>query len=241
MGRFIDPASPLFDSAGVPLSGGKLYFYATGATTPQNTWSDKALTVLNANPILLNSAGRPVAEIWLSPALYYKVALTTSADVPVYTRDPVDSTPDLANTTDTALGDALVGVKNILAGGVARTQHQKNADLVNLKDFGAKFDGVTNDRAAIQSALDSGEDLLIPRGLGLIDGPLVMRTSRQRLAGMGWGSQIRLTSTNGVLCSIAIKARALYPLLEDFELQGSAVSEPVGGAGLHYQHDQRRQ
>lgn len=48
---------------------------------------------------------------------------------------------DLANTTDPAKGDALVGVKQPVTGAVARTQHDKNADILNAHDFGAIGDG----------------------------------------------------------------------------------------------------
>lgn len=65
---------------------------------------------------------------------------------------------DLASTASTALGDALIGV---LAGGVPRTQHDKNADIVSVKDFGAKGDG-SNDTEAINAALlSTGGDVTI--------------------------------------------------------------------------------
>ena len=44
-------------ASGAPLSGGKVYTYAAGTTTPQTTWSDAAGTVANANPVILDSRG----------------------------------------------------------------------------------------------------------------------------------------------------------------------------------------
>lgn len=50
------------DANGAPLSGGSVYFYEPGTTTPKNTYQDSGLTVLNSNPVVLNAAGR--ATIW---------------------------------------------------------------------------------------------------------------------------------------------------------------------------------
>lgn len=50
------------DSNGVPLSGAQVFFYVPGTTTPKTTFQDPGLTVPNANPVVLNSAGRAV--IW---------------------------------------------------------------------------------------------------------------------------------------------------------------------------------
>jgi hypothetical protein len=50
--------SQQFDSQARPLSGGKLYFFATGTSTPQNAYQDTALTIAHPNPLTLDSSGR---------------------------------------------------------------------------------------------------------------------------------------------------------------------------------------
>jgi hypothetical protein len=59
-----DPIFTGIDANGNPLSGGKLFAYAAGTTTPQDTYTSSALTSANANPVVLDSAGR--ATIFLS-------------------------------------------------------------------------------------------------------------------------------------------------------------------------------
>jgi hypothetical protein len=51
-----------FDNNGVPLNGGSVTFYIPNTTTFKNTYQDEALTILNTNPVVLDSAGRAV--IW---------------------------------------------------------------------------------------------------------------------------------------------------------------------------------
>lgn len=70
----------------------------------------------------------------------------------------------LANGADPSKGDALLGVKSALAGAVARTQHQKNADLVSLGDFGGVGDGATNNDAAVVAAEAVADDIWLPPG-----------------------------------------------------------------------------
>lgn len=78
-----------FDNSGVPLTGGKIYTYAAGTTTPQATYTTSAGNVAHTNPIVLDAAGRvPSGEIWLT-FLSYKFVITTSTDVLIATYDNI--------------------------------------------------------------------------------------------------------------------------------------------------------
>ena len=93
MAVFLSPvggaAAQFFTNSGVILSGGKLYAYAAGTTTPQVTYTSFSGNTAHTHPIILDSAGRvPGGEIWLSVSPY-KFALYTSADVLIATYDNI--------------------------------------------------------------------------------------------------------------------------------------------------------
>jgi hypothetical protein len=97
------PAVPgqWFDNNGDPAAGAKMFTYAAGTTTKINTYSDVGLTTPNANPVVLDSAGR--ATIFLTPGTSYKFVLAPSTDTdpptsPIWTRDNISAIP--ASTVD---------------------------------------------------------------------------------------------------------------------------------------------
>lgn len=177
----------LFDNNGNPLSGGKVFTYLGGTTTPVATYTTESASVAHTNPIILDSAGRVPSggEIWLNDGdgTSYKFVVKTSTDVVIATYDNVPGTyssGDLANTTDVNKGDALVGfrqssIAGLYTGAVGRTVHDKLQEWVSIRDFGAVGDGSTNDTAAIQAAIDAvatgaGSGVVyIPAGTYLID------------------------------------------------------------------------
>lgn len=69
----------VLDSNGDPVSGGKIYIYAAGTTTPATTYSDNDLTVAHAFPVVANAAG--VAAQMYVAAGEYKVRVTDADDV----------------------------------------------------------------------------------------------------------------------------------------------------------------
>jgi len=76
-----------FTDTGTVLSGGLLYTYAAGTTTPATTYQDSAGLVPSANPIVLDSAGRVSGEVWLTSGTAYKLVLKTSVGVTIWTMD----------------------------------------------------------------------------------------------------------------------------------------------------------
>ena len=86
--RFAVPVTQVVndDASGIG-SGWKLNFYTTGTSTRKDTFSDNALSVANANPVVADSSGR-FGDVFLESGAY-KVVLTDGDDVVKWTADPV--------------------------------------------------------------------------------------------------------------------------------------------------------
>lgn len=92
------PYLQFFDSSGLPLNGGKLYTYtATGTFTVQKaTYTDSTGVTPQANPIILDSAGR--CTPWLSGTYDFKV--TDSLDNVIETTQGVTAFTTLPTSSD---------------------------------------------------------------------------------------------------------------------------------------------
>ena len=83
-------AAQFFDNSGNILSGGKIYTYTAGTTTPQTTYTSAGGATAHSNPIILDAAGRvPGGEIWLTDGLQYKFLIKTSTDVQIGSYDNI--------------------------------------------------------------------------------------------------------------------------------------------------------
>jgi hypothetical protein len=99
----IIPRKQFFDNNGSPLVGGQLFTYYAGTSTPYTTWQDSSLSVLNANPIVLDSRGE--CKLY-GDGTSLKLELRDAMNVVVWTEDNVTALPedvDSGNTPSTVV------------------------------------------------------------------------------------------------------------------------------------------
>jgi hypothetical protein len=185
------------NSNGQPLAGGFVYTFAAGTTTPQATYTDATGMTANANPIVLDSGG--FANIWIG-ANTYKLVVQNSAGVQQWVADNVTDTTffyiqHLKSISDSA--SLTFKLASNPTGAVQRTLQSKVGDLVSVKDFGAAGDGVTDDTASWQAALNSGLALWCPAGTYLVTG-LTVSSPATQVYGQGMGVCILKGKTSGI-------------------------------------------
>jgi hypothetical protein len=130
----LDAFPQYLTNGGLPLAGGKLYSYQAGTSTPLATYTDRSGSVANANPVVLDAAGR--ADVWLSVNVAYKLVLEDSAG------NVLDSVDDYYAGADPA---------QLTAAGIVPSTGGTYTGLVSFTG-GATFDGTTaQDLATLNS------------------------------------------------------------------------------------------
>jgi hypothetical protein len=92
-------AAQFFNNSGNVLTGGKIYTYAAGTTTPETAYTTNAGNIAWSNPIVLDASGRVSGsgEIWLTEGTPYKFILKDSNDVLIATYDNIVGINDFSD------------------------------------------------------------------------------------------------------------------------------------------------
>ena len=268
-------AAQFFDNNGVILTGGKIYTYTAGTTTPQTTYTSNTGATAHSNPIILDASGRvPGGEIWLTDGLSYKFVIkdanevligtydnvvginsnfinytgeqeiqTATASQTVFTLTTMQYQPGTnslsvfvdgvnqygpgaqyafvetsstvitfvnglhvgasvkfttATINSSSYGDAFqISYTPPFTASVATNVGDKLAQFISAKDFGAVGDGVVDDTAAVQDAVDyciaNNLNLLVD-GICLLTAPV--NIDRQ-VDGAAFDNYFIISSTNG--------------------------------------------
>lgn len=122
LSAFAGAGAQFLDANGAPLTGGLLYSYLSGTTTPATTYTSRDGGTNNTNPIVLDAAGRTPAEIWLDGGVLYKFVLTSSTYAQIGTYDSIpaiNDTTSISNLITVAGTNALTGLATPTLGGYA--------------------------------------------------------------------------------------------------------------------------
>ena len=106
----IGNSEQFFDNNGIPLSGGLLYAYQAGSSTPLATYTTINGTVANANPIVLNSSGRLDNEVWLTYGYFYKFVLQTSTGTLLGTYDNIYGIVGVQTAVGTTIPTGMISI-----------------------------------------------------------------------------------------------------------------------------------
>lgn len=136
-----------FDNNGVPLAGGLIYTYDAGSTTPAATYTSSAASTNNTNPIVLDSAGRTPAQIWLTAGASYKFVLQTSAGVLIKTDDNIFASYELTKIVGVTVGQG----GNQIATNVAVGNTALDSNTTGTNNTAAGYDALTANTDGIQN------------------------------------------------------------------------------------------
>jgi len=124
-----------------------------------------------------------------------------------------NGTNSLSNAVSTATGSTT-----------SRTFGAREADVVNVKDFGAVGDGVADDTTAIQAALNTGKNVVCPTGTFKVSAPLVCTVAGTSFIGAGryLTKILQTTLTVGIYSDAGLKGCRLEKMTLGYPTQATA-------------------
>lgn len=214
-------AGQFFDNNGDPLTGGKIYTYAAGTTTPQATYTSATGTTPHSNPIILDAAGRvPSGEIWLTDGAQYKFVIKTSTDVQIGSYDNIIGiNSNFVNYTNSQEIQTATAGQTVFT--LTTMQYQPATNSLSVF-----VDGVNQYGPGSTYAYEETSSTVVTFASGLHVGAQVkFTTSAINASSYGDAEQISYTPpfTNGVATNVELKL-AQYVSVKDFGAVGDGVA-----------------
>lgn len=195
MSAVIQPFAYFTGLDGLALDNGSIYIGDAGQDARANpiaAYRDEALTIPWAQPIR-TVAGYPSyqgapSQIYIADGACSVTILDNDGSIVLNNAVGVASIS--AEALEGSGGSALIGFIQAGTGAVATTVQARLRETISVKDYGAVGNGVTNDTAAFQAAVDraaalSGAKVTIPAGTYLLNGTVNITTSGVTIEGDG--------------------------------------------------------
>lgn len=167
-----------------------------------------------SQPLAINAGGYPVYSGQIakfvtvqghSMAVYDAYGVQQFYYPNILKYDPDQFKIQLADTTDPALGDALVGVRQPFTGSAARNQHNKNSDTLSILDFTGDdpdvLSGSLDVTDAFAAAMQAGRTITIPSGVTILVSP-----STQILGNLILDGTLLINSSCTLACDIQVRS-----------------------------------
>ena len=216
------PFPVFYDRDGQPLDNGNIYIGVANLdplTNPLQVYYDDALTITASQPLKTSGGyvyrnGTP-AQLYVN-ATDFSITVNDSKNLFVY------SFPEGTGISPNASG---ITYNEGSAGAVNRSVESRLRDRVSVKDFGAVGDGVVDDTAAIQAALNGnvGGDVWFPEGIYKVTATLTV-PPRVRLVGnsklQGGSAQIISLTANPIFSATPVSGTMVFFDLLNMHIQG---------------------
>lgn len=183
------PFLAFYDADGEPLSGGLVYTYAAGTTTPKATFTDVTATVEMPNPIVLDSAGR--ATWWINGA--YKYVVKDSLGNTIKTTDNVTSFNTLADSVN-AFFQSFSGDGTTTSFTLSENLGTEEKGLMVFVDNGLQ-ESVANGNFATDTIWTKGSGWTIAAGVATATGAISTAISQTSLITLVAGQAYAVTYT----------------------------------------------
>lgn len=240
LSAFAGAGAQFFDANGSPLSGGLIYTYLAGTTTPVTTFTSSSGAQNNTNPIVLNASGRTPAEIWVNGGNFYKFVLKSSTYVQIGSYDNIPAIDDIttSSTLITVAGtNTLTGLATPTLGGYSAGQifsfiaQNTNTDAVtiNIDSNGPRYitrDGMVN--VAAGDLLAGKMHLIEYDGIGfqLYNG---FSFNSVRVTGTGYSPNIALTDAATIAWDANLGQTATFTFVSTNRTMGAPTNLKNGG------------